>query len=80
MVKRAISLPRDIDSRLSDLAESEGVSYSSVVRRAAEALLRRREAQEVREAYARYYSDPRRRASDEELARDLSSASEDVWP
>ena len=80
MVKRAISLPKELDDKLAGLARAKAVSYSSVLRLAAERLLRRLEADEVREAYSRYYAGAGRRQADEGLADELAAASEEAWP
>ncbi|MFC1521702.1 ribbon-helix-helix protein, CopG family [Elusimicrobiota bacterium] len=79
-VKRAISLPKPLDEKLCELAESLHQTYSGIVRQAVVNYLKQREHFEVRESYAKYYSDKKNLQSDLELADGLSGLSQEEWP
>ncbi len=71
VVKRAISLPRDIDKHLHELAQEKHLSFSGVIHEAAEQLLKKEEYCRVHKAYARYYSKGESVKKDAELAQDF---------
>jgi hypothetical protein len=74
-VKRAISLPGDVDVSVCALSQAEGKSYSSMVCEAVRFYLKGREDLEMEKAYRSYYSDSRLGAESESLAAELFAAS-----
>ena len=77
-VKRAISLPSDIDGKIATLSRKEGMSYSSVVQQAVWYFLKRREDLEMEKAYRDYYASPARRKESEQLSAEMMAVTQ--WP
>lgn len=80
VVKRAISLPKDIDEHLHELAQEKHLSFSGVIYEAAEQLLKEEEYCKVHEAYAHYYSKGESVKKDAGLAQDFWRLSRENWP
>jgi predicted DNA-binding protein len=74
-VKRAISLPSDVDEQIATLSRAEGKSYSSMVCQAISFYLKRCEDLEMEMAYRAAYEDPETVAASETLAAELSAIS-----
>lgn len=79
-VKRAISLPKELDAKIRALSEGLKRSYSGLVCEAVGMYLADRERMELDEAYARYYSDPKNVKRDKELAKEMERLSAECWP
>lgn len=79
-VKRAVSLPRELDSYLSSMARESGRSYSGLVAEAIGVYRRSLERSRMAQAYAEYYADEERAKRDAAQARGMANASAAGWP
>lgn len=79
VVKRAISLPKELDAQLKELSEATDRSYSGLVCEALGMYLKEKERREIERAYATYYAGARS-GKDAELAAELTRLSERSWP
>ena len=79
VVKRAVSLPKDLDAKLIGLVSSGGGTYSGLVREALEVYLKQKEDVEMEAAYVKYYADPKNRKADEKSAREMWAGSQRTW-
>ena len=79
VVKRAISLPKDLDARLVELLKGSERTYSGLVCEALGVYLRERDRMQLEKAYARYY---RKGLSKEHrgLIEDFARLSAQAWP
>jgi len=79
-IKRAISLPIQLDESLRRLARRDKKSYSGLIREAVEQYLKIERGSRMEEAYARYYASPGAHKEGEALAREMWEASGRSWP
>jgi hypothetical protein len=79
-VKRAVSLPKELDSYLSAMARESGRSYSGLVAEAIGVFRGSLERSRMAQAYAEYYADKGRVKSDAASAREMANASAAGWP
>lgn len=79
-IKRAVSLPPDLDSYLSALARESGRSYSGLVAEAVSEYRRLAERSRMARAYMDYYSEKGREKRDAAQAREMANASAAGWP
>lgn len=79
-VKRAVSLPKELDSYLSVMARESGRSYSGLVAEAIGVYRRSLERSRMARAYAEYYGDKERAKRDATRAQEMANSSAAGWP
>ena len=78
VVKRAVSLPKDLDAKLIGLVSSGGGTYSGLVREALEVYLKQKEDVEDRRPMS-VLRRPKNRKADEKSAREMWAVSQRTW-
>ena len=79
VVKRAVSLPRDLDTQIEQFSRASHQAYSTIVRLALGSFVEKLEELEVERAYRAYYNDATK-AADTKLAGELFAVSKRSWP
>ena len=80
VVKRAVSLPRDLDASVQRISQFTHQPYSAVVRDALGAYVERVKESQFEAAYRAYYKNEPARSADNQLTDELFRYAKDVWP
>lgn len=80
VVRRAISLPPDLDSQILSVVRETHQPYSTVVKMALDSYVETIKQAELERAYQAYYGAKDRQAADSKLAREFFGASKKAWP
>lgn len=80
VVKRAVSLPKELANQVQDVAHSQHVSYSGLIREALIRYFQDLRDRELEQIYEKYYSKPENGKAEKEAVKDFSKLSAKVWP